>query len=79
MSTITVTDMQRDLSAFLQRVEAGESFVLVRDERPLAEIRPLAPASTQLRPFGLCAGQFTVPDDVDKPLPVKVIKEFEGA
>lgn len=30
-----------------------------------------------LRPFGLCAGEFTVPDDFDDPLPEHVIKEFE--
>ena len=30
-----------------------------------------------LRPFGLCAGEFTVPDDFDDPLPQHVIKEFE--
>ncbi len=31
-----------------------------------------------LRPFGLCAGEFTVPDDFDHPLPEHIIKEFEG-
>ena len=32
----------------------------------------------QLRPFGLCAGEFTVPDNFDEPLPGHVIEEFEG-
>ena len=31
-----------------------------------------------LRPFGLCAGEFTVPDDFDSPLPDYVIEDFEG-
>ena len=31
-----------------------------------------------LRPFGLCAGEFTVPDNFDDPLPEYVIEEFEG-
>lgn len=30
------------------------------------------------RPFGLCAGEFTVPDDFDYPLPEETLKEFEG-
>lgn len=30
------------------------------------------------RPFGLCAGEFTVPDDFDDPLPEQVLREFEG-
>jgi len=30
----------------------------------IAEIRPIA-SSKKLRAFGLCAGEFTVPDDFD--------------
>jgi antitoxin (DNA-binding transcriptional repressor) of toxin-antitoxin stability system len=79
MSTISVQDIQRDPLAFLRRVEAGEAFIVVRDERPLAEVRPLGTASAQPRPFGLCAGRFTVPPDFDRSLPEDVLKEFEGS
>jgi hypothetical protein len=30
------------------------------------------------RPFGLCAGEFEVPDDFDAPLPDEVLSLFEG-
>ncbi|MFZ4658502.1 MAG: prevent-host-death protein [Caldilineaceae bacterium] len=30
-----------------------------------------------LRPYGLCAGEFVVPDDFDDPLPVEILKQFE--
>ena len=30
------------------------------------------------RPYGLCAGEFTVPDDFDAPLPEDVLSDFEG-
>lgn len=79
MSTISVQDIQRDPVAFLRRVEAGESFVVVADQRPLAEVRPLAQATTQPRPFGLCAGHFTVPADFNNPLPDATLNEFEGS
>src|SRR5260370_22897370 len=79
MSTISVQEIQRDPLTFLQHIEAGEAFVVVRDERPLAEVRPLRMAIAQPRPFGLCAGQFTVPSNFDRPLPENVLKEFEGA
>jgi antitoxin (DNA-binding transcriptional repressor) of toxin-antitoxin stability system len=79
MSTISVQDIQRDLFAFLRRVEAGESFLVVSGEHPLAEVRPVATRARQPRPFGLCAGQFTVPPDFDRPLPEEIVKEFEGA
>jgi hypothetical protein len=35
-------------------------------------------AAAQPRPYGLGAGEFTVPDDFDRPLPEDVLKEFEG-
>lgn len=31
-----------------------------------------------LRLFGLCAGEFTVPDDFDAPLPEEIVQAFEG-
>jgi len=78
MSTISVQDIERDLLAFLQRVEAGESFLVVRGERPLAEVRPVTAAAAGPRPFGRCAGQFTVPLDFDRPLPDDILNDFEG-
>ena len=36
------------------------------------------PHNEPLRPFGLCVGEFTVPDDFDDPLPEHIIEEFEG-
>jgi antitoxin (DNA-binding transcriptional repressor) of toxin-antitoxin stability system len=79
MSTISVQDIQRDLLAFLRRVEAGESFVVINEDRPLAEVRPVSTALRQPRPYGLCAGQVTVPAEFDRPLPEEILKEFEGA
>lgn len=78
MDTISVQDIQRDPSTFLRRLESGESFLVVREEQPLAEVRPVLKTSVQPRPFGLCAGQFTVPADFDRPLPDEILKEFEG-
>ncbi len=79
MSTITVQDLHRDVPNFLRRVQAGESFLVVSGEHPLAEIRPVAALVTEPRPFGLCAGPFHVPADFDQPLPDEVLKTFDGA
>jgi antitoxin (DNA-binding transcriptional repressor) of toxin-antitoxin stability system len=79
MSTISVQDIQRDPLVFLRRVEAGELFIIVRDDHQLAEVRPLPVVAPQPRPFGLCAGQFTVPADFNRPLPEDVLGEFEGS
>jgi Protein of unknown function (DUF2281) len=32
---------------------------------------------SQLRPAGLCSGDFTVPDDFDDPLPEEILQSFE--
>lgn len=34
--------------------------------------------SKQARPFGLCTGKFTVPDDFENPLPEEILNAFEG-
>jgi antitoxin (DNA-binding transcriptional repressor) of toxin-antitoxin stability system len=69
MSVISVEDIERDPHTFLRRLEAGESLTVVRDDGPLAEITPISGCAAQVRPYGLCAGQFPVPADFDEPLP----------
>ncbi|MBV5260325.1 DUF2281 domain-containing protein [Synechococcus moorigangaii CMS01] len=32
----------------------------------------------KLRPFGLCEGEFIVPDDFDEPLPEEILQLFEN-
>lgn len=78
MSTVSLHELQKNPDALLDRVEAGERLVVARDGRPVAELRPLGPIARGPRPFGLCAGMFTVPDDFDGPLPESVLQEFEG-
>jgi prevent-host-death family protein len=79
MLQVSVEEVQRDLTAYLQRVEAGETLIIVRAGQPVAEIKPVAAGTKPLRPFGLCAGEFIVPCDFDAPLPEDILKTFEGA
>jgi antitoxin (DNA-binding transcriptional repressor) of toxin-antitoxin stability system len=76
MISVSIEEIQRDLHTYLQRVEAGETFVIIREGKPVAEVKPLA-ESMRSRPFGLCAGEFSVPDDFDAPLPDDILREFE--
>jgi antitoxin (DNA-binding transcriptional repressor) of toxin-antitoxin stability system len=77
MLNVTVDEIQRDPSKFLRQVEAGETFVILQADKPIAELRPIS-SNKQLRPFGLCAGEFTVPDNFDAPLPEDILSAFEG-
>jgi prevent-host-death family protein len=78
MLTVTIDEIQRNLTSYLHQVEAGESIVVMQAGQPIAEIRPISPTVKQPRPFGLCAGEFTVPDDFDAPLPEDILSAFEG-
>ena len=78
MVAVSRDDIEQDLPGYLRRVEAGETVVVLRDGRPIAEIRPLAAEPRQPRPYGLCAGEFVAPDDFDAPLPDDTMAAFEG-
>ncbi len=59
------------------RVEQLEPLPLGNKRQALVTI--LEPEVAQPRPFGLCKGEFRVPDDFDEPLPNAVIEDFERA
>jgi antitoxin (DNA-binding transcriptional repressor) of toxin-antitoxin stability system len=70
MNTISIDDFQRDLLGCFNRVQAGESFLIMRDNHPIAKVTPvMKPNAGGKRPYGLAAGEFTVPADFDEPLP----------
>jgi antitoxin (DNA-binding transcriptional repressor) of toxin-antitoxin stability system len=78
MSTISVREIQLDPATFVHRLECGESFVLVKDNRPLAQVSPITHPTGERRPYGLAKGEFVVPEDFDQPLPDEVLAAFEG-
>jgi antitoxin (DNA-binding transcriptional repressor) of toxin-antitoxin stability system len=78
MHSVSLAEISRDPHQFIRQVEAGEEIVLTRDTRPIAEVKPVPAAPSAKRPFGLCAGEFVVPDDFDAPLPDDVVEDFEG-
>jgi len=83
MIQISLDEIKRDFPVYFHRVEAGETLVIVKAGKPVAEIKPVASnsldaQSKKLRPYALCAGEFTVPDDFNAPLPESIIAEFEG-
>ncbi len=78
MTQVNIEDLQRDPAKYMQRVEAGESLLIIRAGTPVAELNPIAMPLKAARPFGLSAGKFTVPDDFDAPLPDEMVNSFEG-
>ena len=78
MTAITLEEIQQNPKAYLARAHAGETLVVFEANEPLVEIKPVTQETRLPRPFGLCAGEFTVPDDFDAPLPDDVLSLFEG-
>ena len=78
MLQVSIDEVQRNLLAYLHRVEAGDTVIILKGGKPVAEMKPFATNTDKWRPFGLCAGEFTVPEDFDEPLPEQMIEEYEG-
>jgi antitoxin (DNA-binding transcriptional repressor) of toxin-antitoxin stability system len=73
----TLEQVENEATKYFHRVMSGETIVIYQGERPVAEIRPLM-ETEKLRPVGLAAGEFVVPDDFDDPLPDELLDAFEG-
>jgi antitoxin (DNA-binding transcriptional repressor) of toxin-antitoxin stability system len=78
MSTISIQEIQRNPADFLHRVVAGEAIIVLDGQHAVAEVKPLTARTPGQRPWGLAAGEFTVPDDFDAPLSDEVLNDFEG-
>jgi hypothetical protein len=59
-------------------VKLLENVALDKEHRALVTILEEVPLEQGLRPYGLLAGQFVVPDDFDEPLPDDILAAFEG-
>ncbi len=78
MRALTVDEIQRDFLACLRQAVGGETLIVMDANQPVARIHPVPHQQESSRPFGLCAGEFTVPDDFDDPLPEEILSLFEG-
>lgn len=78
MTRVNVHQAKARLSAYLERVERGETIVLCRRNQPVAELRPLPQRRKRKRPIGLAAGQFRVPPRFFDPLPENLLAAFSG-
>ena len=76
MKTIDVHDLKHNPDDWLNRIRAGEQFVIICDGQAIAEVHPLPQPLTENRPYGLAEGMFVVPDDFDDPLPEEILREF---
>ena len=67
MTHIGAFQAKTHLSELLQKVEQGESFVITRRGKAVAELNPLNIKKTGLQP-GWAKGSFKIADDFDEAL-----------
>jgi hypothetical protein len=77
MIKVAIEDL--DIPIILRHIEAGDSFLILKGQKPMGEFRPLHSPSLALRPYGLCAGDFIVPENFNQSLPEDIIREYEGS
>lgn len=78
MISINVHEAKAHLSEYLARVEAGETVVICRRNKPIARLSPETPQRTTPRPVGLAKGEFTLSPSFFDPLPDDLLDLFEG-
>lgn len=78
MLTINVQEAKTHFSHYLDEVAKGESFILCKRNKPVAEIRPIITKLATKRPIGLAKGTFTVPASFFDELPEETIALFSG-
>jgi prevent-host-death family protein len=78
MLTINVQEAKTHFSHYLDEVAKGESFILCKRNKPVAEIRPIITKLATKRPIGLAKGTFTVPASFFDELPEEIIALFSG-
>jgi prevent-host-death family protein len=77
MAKVNIRELKANLSAFIERVEAGETIVVAKRNEPVAELRPIARRSA-VRILGKPVKGLHVPAAFFDPLPDDVIAAFGG-
>ena len=67
------------LPELLDRVEAGETVVICRRNKPVAELKPVPSSGVaEPRPIGLAKGTISISPSFFEPLPEDILASFEG-
>lgn len=74
MKKVNIFEAKARLSEYLDLVEKGEHVVICRRNHPVAELRPVRPVRSAIRPLG--GTEIDVPDAFFDPLPADAEDAF---
>lgn len=77
MIMVNIFEAKAKLSEYLEAAASGERVLICNRNRPVAELRALAPPATERR-LGTAAGTVTIGDTFNDPLPDDLLAAFEG-
>jgi prevent-host-death family protein len=77
VTRLNVHEAKTHLSRYLDRVEAGETLILCRHNKPIAEVRPIKPRAKKKRVFGIYDG-FGVSPEFFEPMPEDELRLWNG-
>lgn len=76
MKAITIHDFYSDIKKYINYVLKGEEVMVTDKNKPLLTIEPIS--HSKHKAYGLCKGEFSVPNNFDNNLPDDIIASFEG-
>lgn len=80
MAAVAVAEAKAKFSKYLEMAAAGQTVVIYKHHRPVAELRGLSVSRrrTEPRPIGRAKGRLTVPPVFFEPLPDDILSAFSG-
>jgi antitoxin (DNA-binding transcriptional repressor) of toxin-antitoxin stability system len=80
---LNISEMKNHLSAALAKAEAGETVIICRRNKPIAELKAIEPEKKprKKRPLGLAAKEYPdwkLGDEFFEPLPDDILAYFNG-
>ncbi len=76
MIMANVHEIKIHFSAYLAKLQKGETVIICKRNIPIAEIRAISQPSKKIRPIGLAKGSFDIPETFFDPLPEDILHSF---
>lgn len=67
MTTVSIEQLQKNITELIAEVSQGEHVLITKDNKPFAEVVPVAPSKAH-PVFGSHRGQIHMAEDFDAPL-----------
>ena len=77
MRQVNIYEAKTQLSKLVLEAAEGEDIIIARAGKPVARLTRITSEHVR-RNLGVLDGQFTIPDDFNRPLPEEILTAFEG-